>query len=58
MKVKVKVINRFNDKTANLATRKVDDEFDVTPERAEELIAKGFVEKVDEPEPKKTKKTN
>jgi hypothetical protein len=54
--VEVKVIKRFRDKTADLVTRKIDDELDVTPERAKELIAKGFVEKIDKPEPKTTKK--
>ena len=57
--MKVKVIKDFNDRTADLVTRKAGkDVLDVTPERAEELIKKGFVEKVDESEPKKTKKTN
>ena len=61
--VKVKVIKDFNDRTADLVTRKAGkDVLDVTPGRAEELIKKGFVEKVDEPKVKpkttKTKKTN
>ena len=55
--VKVKVIEDFNDRTADLVTRKAGkDVLDVTPERAEELIRKGFVEKVEEPKPKKTEK--
>ena len=55
--MKVKVIKNFNDKTADFVTRKVDDELDLDTERAKELIAKGFVEKVTEPESKpKTKK--
>lgn len=55
--VKVKVIKDFNDRTADLVTRKADkDALDVTPERAEELIKKGFVEKVEEPKPKKIEK--
>ena len=55
--VKVKVIKDFNDRTADLLTRKADkDVLDVTPERAEELIKKGFVEKVEESKPKKTEK--
>ena len=55
--VKVKVVKDFNDRTADLVTRKADkDVLDVTPERAEELIKKGFVEKVEEPKPKNTEK--
>lgn len=53
--MKVKVIKRFNDKTADLVTRKVGDELDLDTERAKELITKGFVEKIDESKPKKTK---
>ena len=53
--MKVKVIKRFNDKTADLVTREVNDEFEVTPERAKELIAKGFAEETTEPKPKKIK---
>ncbi len=58
MKVKVKVIKNFNDKTADLVTRVADkDVLDVSDGRAKELITKGFVEKVAEPESKpKTKK--
>ncbi len=58
--MKVKVIKDFNDRTADFVTRKAGkDVLDVTPERAGELITKGFVEKVDEPESKpKTKKTD
>lgn len=48
--MKVKVVKSFNDKTADLLTRVVDDEFDVTEQRAEELIKGGFVEKVVEKE--------
>lgn len=56
--MKVKVIKNFNDKTADLVTRVAGkDVLDVSDERAKELIAKGFVEKVTEPDPKpKTKK--
>lgn len=55
--VKVKVIKAFNDRTADLVIRKANkDVLDVTPERAEELIKKGFVEKVEEPKPKKIEK--
>lgn len=46
----VKVIKDFNDRTADLVTRVVDDELDVTEQRAEELIKGGFVEKVVEKE--------
>lgn len=55
--MKVKVIKRFYDKTADLVLRKANTEIDVTPERAKELIKKGFVEKIDNPEPKTTKET-
>ena len=55
--MKVKVIKRFYDKTNNLALCEVNKEIDVTPERAKELIKKGFVEKIDNPEPKTTKET-
>lgn len=48
--MKVKVVKSFNDKTADLVTRVVDDEFDVTEQRAEELIKGGYVEKVEEKE--------
>ncbi len=56
--MKVKVIKNFNDKTADFVTRKVGEQFDPDTERAKELIAKGFVEKVTEPadKPKTTKK--
>lgn len=65
--MKVKVIKRFNDKTADFITRvpgKGEDILDVSDERAKELIAKGFVEKVEESEAElkqkntKSKKTN
>ena len=46
--MKVKVVKSFNDKTADLVTRVVDDEFDVTEQRAEELIKGGYVEKVED----------
>lgn len=44
----VKVIKDFNDRTADLVTRVVDDELDVTEQRAEELIKGGYVEKVED----------
>ncbi len=53
--MKVKVIKRFYDKTDNLNLREVNKEIDVTPERAKELISKGFVKKIDEAKPKTTK---
>ena len=56
--MKVKVIKDFNDRTADFATRKVGEQFEPDTKRANELIKKGFVEKVDKSEPKKTKKTN
>ena len=40
--MKVKVIKRFYDKTNNLALCEVNKEIEVTPERAKELISKGF----------------
>ena len=55
--MKVKVIKRFYDKTNNLALCEVNKEIEVTPERAKELIVKGFVKKIDETEPKTTKET-
>jgi hypothetical protein len=55
--MKVKVIKRFYDKTNNLTLCEVNKEIEVTPERAKELIAKGFVEKIDETKPKTTKET-
>ena len=55
--MKVKVIKRFYDKTADLALRKANEEIEVTPERAKELIAKGFVKKIDETKSKTTKET-
>ena len=55
--MKVKVIKNFNDKTADFVARKVGEQFEPDTERAKELITKGFVVKVTEPEPNsKTKK--
>ena len=56
--MKVKVIKRFYDKTNNLALCEVNKEIEVTPERAKELISKGFVKKIEETELKTTKETN
>ena len=55
--MKVRVIKQFYDKTADLVLRKVDTELEVIPERAKELISKGFVKKIEETEPKTTKET-
>lgn len=52
--MKVKVTKRFNDKTADFVTRKVGEILDVNEYRADELITKGYAERV---ETSKTKKT-
>lgn len=51
--MKVKVIKAFNDKTEGFITRPINETFECTEERAEQLIADGFVE----PVPDKAKKT-
>jgi hypothetical protein len=56
--MKVKVIKRFYDKTADLVLREANIELEVTPERAKELIAKGFVKKIDKTKTKTTEETN
>lgn len=56
--MRVKVIKNFYDKTDNLTLRKVNEVINVTPERAKELILKGFVKNIDETESKTTKETN
>ena len=50
--VKVKVIKAFRDKENAFATRPINEVFEASPKRAQDLIKDGFVEKV---EPKKTK---
>lgn len=51
--MKVRVIKAFNDKTEGFITRPVNEIFECSEERAEQLIAGGFVE----PVPDKSKKT-
>ena len=53
--MKVKVIKVFRDKENAFLTRPVNEVFEASPKRAQELISKGFVI---EAEPKKTKSTN
>ncbi len=55
--MKVKVISAFNDKENNFVTRPVNEVFEVSPERAKELIEKGFVTEIKEEKPKKSKQT-
>lgn len=50
--MKVKVIKRFNDKENGFITRPVNEVFECSDERAEQLIKGGFVE----PVPDKSKK--
>ncbi len=52
--VKVKVIKRFNDKENGFITRPVNEVFECSDERAEQLIKGGFVEPVSD-KPKKIK---
>lgn len=52
--VKVKVIKRFNDKESGFITRPVNEVLECSDERAEQLIAGGFVEPVPD-KPKKIK---
>lgn len=40
--MKIKVIKRFNDRENNLVTRKIDEIINVTAERGNELVGKGF----------------
>lgn len=54
---KIKVIKQFNDKTEGFVTRHVNEVFECSDERAEQLIAGGFVEPAAD-KPKKTKLTN
>lgn len=51
--MKVRVIKSFNDKTAGFITRPVNETFECSDERAEQLIAGGFVKSA----PDKIKKT-
>lgn len=53
--MKVKVIKAFRDKENAFVTRPVNEVFEASPKRAQELISKGFVI---EAEPKKTKTTD
>ncbi len=52
--MKVKVIKQFNDKTEGFITRPVNETFECTDYRAEQLISGGYVEPVPD-KPKKTK---
>ena len=52
--VKVKVIKPFNDKTTGFITRPVNEVFECSDERAEQLIKGGFAEPVPD-KPKKIK---
>lgn len=51
--MKVRVIKQFNDKTEGFITRPVNETFECSEERANELISGGFVEQM----PDKSKKT-
>lgn len=55
--MKVRVIRQFNDKTEGFITRPVNETFECSKERAEQLISGGFVEPIPE-KPSKTKSTN
>lgn len=51
--MKVRVIRQFNDKTEGFITRPVNETYECSDERAEQLISGGFVE----PAPDKPRKT-
>ena len=53
-KMKVKVIKAFNDKTEGFITRPVNETYECSDERAEQLISGGFVEPVPD-KPRKPK---
>lgn len=55
--MKVKVIKRFNDKLNGFITRPVNEVFECSDDRAEQLINNGFVEAVAD-KPRKTKSTD
>lgn len=55
--IKVRVIRQFNDKTEGFITRPVNETFECSDSRAEQLIAGGFVELVPD-NAKKTKSTD
>lgn len=55
--MKVRVIRQFNDKTEGFITRPVNETFECSKERAEQLISGGFVEPIPE-KPSKTKSTD
>lgn len=55
--MKVRVIRQFNDKTEGFITRPVNETYECSDERAEQLISGGFVEPIPE-KPSKTKSTN
>ena len=52
--MKVKVIKAFNDKTEGFITRPVNETYECSDERAEQLISGGFVEPVPD-KPRKPK---
>lgn len=52
--MKVRVIKQFNDKTEGFITRPVNETYECSDERAEQLISGGFVEQVAD-KPRKTK---
>jgi hypothetical protein len=51
--MKVRVIRQFNDKTEGFITRPLNETYECSDERAEQLISGGFVE----PAPDKPRKT-
>ncbi len=51
--MKVRVIKRFNDRENGFITRPINETFECSDERAEQLVSSGFVEII----PDKSKKT-
>ena len=54
--MKVKVLQDFRDRTADLVLREAGEELEVTKDRAELLMGRGLVERIREPAKKTAKK--
>ena len=57
-RMKIKVKQDFRDRSADLALRKKGEVFDVSEQRAKELIAKGFAAEVKPKQEDKTEQKN
>ncbi len=53
--MKVKVLQDFRDRTADLVLRKAGEELEVTKDRADYLVMRGLAERIREPAKKKIK---